>query len=190
MDDFPAGIMRKHRFYQAALVTALSVSFILAQSLPAPKPLSDEEQIRLLLIDLEQGIKCQNLLRLMRGFSESLEYGDSTVTRGDLKARFQSMFNMSNQRREDSLFQALTPVEGDLTGTWDFELEIDTLRFFNDHAAQVKAWVYFGASPPDTTSDWQFGKRHRENIMVSKIGEEWRMKKVDKLFEVLSKLRN
>jgi hypothetical protein len=77
-----------------------------------------------------------------------------------------------------------------LTGTWDFDLEIDTLRILNDHIAQVKAWIYFGASPPDSTSNWQFGKKHRENIMFRKVDGTWRIKRISKLLWALERFGN
>ncbi len=157
-----------------------------AQSFPPPKPLTDEEQIRIILHNIEQGIKQQNRLKIVDSFSQNFNHGDSTSSRHILWRRLRMVFENSQERWQDSLFQTITPMESGQTGTWDFELEIDTLRILNDHIAQVKAWIYFGASPPDSTSNWPFGKKHRENIMFRKIDGEWRVKKVEKLIRILS----
>lgn len=156
-----------------------------AQSFPPPKPLTDEQQIRLILHKIEQGIKHQDILQISDGFARVYQSGDSTSARFLLWGKLRRIFEGSQQRWDDSLFQALTPMGGIATGTWDFEMEIDTLRILNDHTAQVKAWIYFGASLPDTGSEWKFGKKHRENIIFKRIDGQWRVKKVDKLLSIV-----
>ena len=161
-----------------------------AQSFPPPKPLTDEEQIRIILHNIEQGIKQQNRLKIVDTFARDFNHGDSTSSRHILWRRLRVAFEASQERWQDSLFQTLTPAGTGLTGTWDFELEIDTLRILNDHIAQVRTWIYFGASPPDSTSNWQFGKKHRENIMFRKIDGKWRIKRVDKLLRIVQHYGN
>ena len=164
---------------------ALGFANLQAQAFPPPKPLTDEEQIRIILQDIVQGIKQQNRLQIVNDFSGSFNHGDSTSSRHMLWKRLRLIFEASQARWQDSLFQTLTPPGAGLTGTWDFELEVDTLRILNDQTAQVKAWIYFGASPPDSSGSWPFGKKHRENIMFRKIDGEWRVKRVNKLLKLI-----
>jgi hypothetical protein len=60
------------------------------------------------------------------------------------------------------------------------------VRILNAHTAQVKTRVYFAAAAPDSTGDWHFGRKHRENILFRKIDEDWRVKRIRKFFRVLT----
>jgi len=156
------------------------------QSFPPPKPLSDEAQIRIILNNLEQGIKEQNILKITDGIARVYQHGDSTSARFLLWGRLRTIFDHSQNRWDDSLFLALTPPGANLTGTWDFEMEVDTIRVLNDQIARAETWIYFSASEPDSASAWRFGIKHRENIMFRKIDGEWRVKKVGKLIRILN----
>lgn len=173
--------------YYLNIIGFLAMGFInlQAQAFPPPKPLTDEEQIRIILQDIEQGIKEQNRLKIVDRFTRDFNHEDSTSSRHILWKRLRVVFETSQGRWQDSLFQTLTPPGAGLTGTWDFELEVDTLRILNDQTAQVKAWIYFGASPTDSSSNWPFGKKYRENIMFRKIDGEWRVKRVNKLLKLI-----
>lgn len=176
--------------YSISCFLIIGFTSLLAQSYPPPKPLTDEEQIRSILHKIEQGIKQQNILKITDGIARVYQHGDSTSTRFLLMRRLTAIFNQAQNRWDDSLFQVVTPPGADLTSTWDFEMEIDTIRVLNDQIAQAKTWIYFSASEPDSTTDWQFGKKHRENIIFRKINGEWRVKKVDKLLKILRRFGN
>jgi hypothetical protein len=173
-----------HKSLPILLVTlSLWFSEVTAQSFPPPKPLTEEEQIRLVITDLEQSLRSRNMLRLLSCFADPLQYGengDSTADRHQLRGFFQQVFAQAENRWNDSLFQLLTPPGNNLSPTWDFHIDIDTVRILNAHTAQVKTRVYFAAAAPDSTGDWHFGRKHRENI-----DGEWRTKKVKKFLRVV-----
>ncbi|NQT66369.1 MAG: hypothetical protein HQ569_02185 [Actinobacteria bacterium] len=169
------------------LFLAIPSSFIFSRDFPLPKPLTDEEQIRVIINNIEQGIREQSVLKTTDGFARVFQIGDTTTARFLLWEKLRSIFENSQHRFDDSLFQLITPT-GDFTGTWDFEMEIDTIRILNPHIAIAKTWIYFGAAPADTTSNWHFGKKHRENFVFRKEENcEWRLKKVNKLMKILRK---
>ena len=173
------------------LLLTIPFSFLSSRDFPKPKPLTDEEQIRVILNNIEQGIKEQNILKVTDGFSRVFQIGDTTTARFLLWERLRNIFENSQQRFDDSLFQLITPPNGNFTGTWDFEMEIDTIKILNPHVAIAKTWIYFGAAPADTTSGWHFGKKHRENFIFKKDENgEWRLKKISGLLKILNTFRN
>jgi len=174
-----------------ALLLAIPFSFLSSRDFPKPKPLTDEEQIIVILNNIEQGIKEQNILKITDGFARVFQIGDATTARFLLWEQLRNIFEHSHQRFNDSLFQLITPPNGDFTGTWDFEMKIDTIKILNPHIAIAKTWIFFGTATPDTSSDWHFGRKHRENFIFKKEeGGEWRLKKVNKLMKILRKYGN
>lgn len=160
---------------------------IYGQNFPQPRPLTDEEEIQLLLINIEQGIKEQNILKITDGFDRVYEIGDTITARYLLWDRLQSSFRNSQNRLKDSLFQLITPKKANISYTWDFELEIDTIRVLNDNSAKAVTKMFFSAYVPDSSSGEHYRKKQKEIIMFNKVDGEWRIKKVDKLMRFISK---
>ncbi len=154
-----------------------------AQSIPPPRYLTDEEQIRIILQRIEQGIKDQDILAITDGFARVYNIDGTPTARFLLWEQLRDAFDRTEARREDSLFQALTPPQADLTSTWDFELEIDTVQVLGGGQALAHTWIYLGAAQPDSTSEWRFGRKQRENIRFQKIDGEWRVVHLTRLFE-------
>ena len=154
--------------------------------IPPPRYLTDEEQIRILLHRLREGIKCQDLLLITDGFASEIETDDSTfVTLAQAQESLQAAFANAEARREDPRFKALTPPGANLTSTWDFGMEIDTVRFLDARTAVAETRIYFGAAEPDTTAGWQFGRKRRETIRFQKISGEWRVNRVNNLISLI-----
>ena len=159
-----------------------------SRSIPPPRYLTDEEAIRILLHRMTQGIKQQDLLLMTDGLATEVFINDSTtVTRGQYEAMLRTAFNRAEVRRKSARFQELTPPGANLTGTWDFTLEIDTVRILADGIAEAKGWAYFAAREPDPGSDWPLGVKQTVTIRFQKIGGEWRMKRVLNLTNLLPK---
>lgn len=149
------------------------------RQIPPPRYLTDQEQIHILLHRLREGIKRQDLLLITDGFAAELEIGDSTVTLAAAREQLRAAFAGAEARREDPRFKALTPPGANLTSTWDFGLEIDSVRFIDTHTAVAETRIYFSASEPDPASDWPLGKKERETIRFQKVGGEWRVKRIN-----------
>lgn len=166
------------------LLTGLS-----AQTISPPRYLTDEEQIRILLHRLREGIKRQDLLLITDGFASEIEIGDSTVTLAAARDRLRTAFANAESRREDSRFKELTPPGADLTSTWDFGLQIDTVRFLDERTAVAETRIYFAAAEPDTSAGWQFGRKHRETIRFQKVGGEWRVRRINQLLGIFPEVQ-
>ncbi len=161
-----------------------------AQSIPPSKPLTDEVQIRLVLHKIEQGIKEQNVLKVTDGFAKEVESNGKTINRKTLSDEFKNTFNSYQTRKDDPSFIKLKPPRISLTTTWDFEMDIDEIKFLNDNTALAKTWIYFAAAEPDTTNKkWKFGKKRRNNFMFRKVKEEWRIRGLDSFFDKIQKIR-
>lgn len=167
------------------LIIVFSMTTLVAQSIPPPKYLTDEEQIHILLHRIEQGIKDQDILAITDCFARVYNIGDTTTARFLLWERLQGTFRGAERRRDDSLFQKLTPAGTHLTSTWDFEMEIDTLRILDDRHALAKVRIFLGAAAPDSKSAWEFGKKETETIILEKINNEWRIKRVHELIRLI-----
>ena len=179
------------KVFFSCVILLIHFQLTYSQNFPLPKPLAEEEQIRVILNNIEQGIKEQNILKITDGFSRVIQIGDTTTARFLLWEKLNDIFEHSQNRFNDSLFQFITPPDGEFTGTWDFEMEIDIIKVLNLNKALAKTWIYFGAAPADTTKDWHFGKKHRENLIFRKEDNgEWRMKKLNKLMKILRKYGN
>ncbi len=101
-----------------------------AQSFPPAKPLTDEVQIRLVLQKIEQGIKEQNVMKVSDGFANEVESNAKLLNRKTLANQFKTTFNNFQSRGNDSLFIKRKPPRTSLTTTWDFEMDIDDIKFF------------------------------------------------------------
>ncbi|UCH64016.1 MAG: hypothetical protein JSU77_06185 [Fidelibacterota bacterium] len=161
------------------------------RQIPPPRYLTDEEAIRILLHNIREGIRRQDLLLIIDGFASEVEIGDSTtVTLAQVRDSLRTAFAGAEARREDPRFQALTPPGVELTSTWDFGLQIDSVRFLDDRTAVAETQVYFGAAEQDTTAGWQFGRKRRETIHFEKVSGEWRVKSIDELLRIYSLYRS
>lgn len=165
---------------QFSIITGFS--HLIAQDFPPAKPLTDEMQIRLVLQKIEQGIREQNLVKITDGFANEVQSNGKTINRKALSNEFKNTFNNYQTRKDDPKFIKRKPPRVSLTTTWDFEMDIDAIKFINDSTALAKTWIYFAAAKPDTTdTKWQFGKKRGNNIMFRKVKEEWRVKKEENL---------
>ncbi|MBA7573081.1 hypothetical protein ES708_14876 [subsurface metagenome] len=154
-----------------------------AQSkIPPPRFLTDEEAIRILLHRLAQGIRDQDSFLITDGCASEIAIDDSTtISKAQFEVKLKDAFVQAEDRRENPRFKELSPPKAGLTSTWDFGMEIDTVRILDEQTAVAETNIYFGVSEPDPKSDWPLGKKHREVIRFRKIGGEWRVKSVDKL---------
>ena len=155
------------------------------RQIPPPRYLTDEEAIRILLYNIREGIRQQDLLLITDGFAAELEIGDSTVTLAAAREQLRAAFAGAEARREDPRFKELTPPGPNLTGTWDFGMQIDSVRILDDRTAVAQTRIYFGVAEPDPESEWPLGRRQREAIRFEKIRGEWRVKGVNTLYSVL-----
>lgn len=182
--------MRRTEFCTCLLLLLLAGPVGLsAQTIPPPRYLTDEEQIHILLHRLREGIKQQDLLLITDGFAAELEIGDSTtVTLTQVRDSLRAAFAGAEARREDPRFKALTPPGANLTSTWDFGLQIDSVRILDARTAVAETQVYFGAAEQDTTSDWQFGRKQRETIRFQKVGGEWRVQRIESILKLVQEI--
>ena len=172
---------------QFSIVTGFS--HLAAQDYPPAKPLTDEMQIRLNLQKIEQGIKEQNLIKITDGFANEVESNGKLLNRKALSEKFKTTFNSYKNRKDDPAFIKRKPPRASLTTTWDFEIDIDDIKFLNGSTALAKTWIYFVSAEPDTTNKkWKFGKKYRENIRFQKVYGEWRVKKIEKLSKVFENI--
>ncbi|MBC8344687.1 MAG: hypothetical protein ISR82_08525 [Candidatus Marinimicrobia bacterium] len=171
---------------QFSIITGFS--HLAAQDFPPAKPLTDEMQICLVLQKIEQGIKEQNLIKITDGFANEVESNGKSLNRKALTDKFKTTFNSYKNRKDEPEFIKRKPPRASLTTTWDFEMDIDEIKFINDSTALAKTWIYFTSDPlvkEDNKS--KKNKKRRNNILFQKVKGEWRVKSGNRIFERLTK---
>lgn len=154
-----------------------------AQELPQPRPLSDTEQIRMIVQQIEQGVKQQDILQITDHFARTFQHGNQPMARFSLWDTLQSRFLQAEGRWQDSVFQAVTPASANLTSTWDYSLEIDTIRFVGNDQAVVHAGVHWEGSGQESLNHPFSGHARPEVILLQKFNDEWRVKNINKIFK-------
>ncbi|MCH7573545.1 MAG: hypothetical protein IIA59_00295 [Candidatus Marinimicrobia bacterium] len=162
-----------------------------SRSIPPPRYLTDEESLRILLHRMTQGIKQQDLFLMTDGLASVVFIDDSTTaTRGQYETMLRTAFDGAESRRKSARFQELTPPGANLTGTWDFTLEIDTVRILADGTAEANAWIYFATAEPDPSSEWPLGVKRKVTVRFQKVGGEWRIFRMHALLAFISSAVN
>jgi len=170
-----------NRLFQiCSVVLLLGTISLTAQELPPPRPLSDTAQIRLIIQQIEQGVKQQDILQITDHFARTFQRGNRTMARHSLWDTLSAKFSQANRRQSDSTFQAMTPrgLQG-LTSTWDYNINLDTLRFLNDKNAIVKiTFTTLGAQSEsaDILGGGLGNGSHK--VHFHKTGNEWRINKL------------
>lgn len=154
-------------YIKYGIIYCLIISNILfSQPFPPPREITDEEQIYLIINDLEQGIKTQDLGQIMNCFADPVLVADSTWMTGEqLETEFQTIFNLTDERWSDSTFVELTPP-GITSSTWDFEVEVDSV-YYTDVYAQIYLLVFYQTVVEEEETD------QNALIILQNIEEGW-----------------
>lgn len=180
--------MYMNRLFQiCSVVLLLGTISLPAQELPPPRPLSDTAQIRLIIQQIEQGVKQQDVLQITDHFARTFQRGNSTMARHSLWDTLSAKFSQADRRQNDSTFQTITPrgLQG-LTSTWDYGITIDTVRILNNENAIAKIRVTFLASKSDSLVRSEDSIRNRAQIIhFGKVENEWKINQVNSLFKIV-----
>lgn len=161
------------------------LSHLSAQDFPPSKPLTDEMQIRLVLQKIEQGIKEQNLIKITDGFANEVESNGKSLNRKALSDEFKNTLNSYQTRKDDPTFSKRKPPKASLTTTWDFEMDIDEIKFLNDSTTLAKTLIYFTSdSLVKEDNKSKKNKKRRNNLMFRKEKGEWRVKNIEKFLDI------